>query len=541
MGTEKNQPRIQRLPNYLIDQIKAGEVIESPTALLKELLENAIDAKPTFIEIEIEDNGINKLLIKDNGHGMSYDELPLAFDRHATSKIKAYDDLYNLFSFGFRGEALASAASISRLQCVSVNQTNQGGKITIEGGKIISHTPIKLNHSGTTIVISDLFFNTPVRMKFIKGQKSERKSLNRVLHGFILSNPHIHFSIKWDEEEKKQYPPTINEHHPIAARVVQLFSWINSLDDLIIFTQEYDHHKILGIIEKNSTRSTTKRVNYLFANNRLFTEQSYHYLITQNCKKIWKESEQGSYIIFLEVPTTQIDVNVHPSKTRLKFEKAASVYALISSAIKNNIHQLLLNRTPQVNECYRVNEENQPLSTDYLEKVEQTESEHSINESTPVNTIKNLVSLNESILAWRNNNDVYLLTPRDLFLRYLYNEFSKPNAKEEIPLLITQSLKLTDKNKQNILFLKKYGILLEEQSSKLALLRALPKCLIDLPVKTLIEKLISIEDSSSWENILPQYHNYNTLLSALPTDKIEQVLIIDKALWYKINYESIKL
>jgi len=165
---------IKLLPEHLIDQIKAGEVIERPASIVKEVIENAIDAGATQIDVHIENNGMDLISIKDNGHGMSIDDLPYAFCRHATSKISRFEDIYSLHSFGFRGEALASLASVGRVSCVSVPRANteNGGKIEIHGGKEISRVPYKGGAPGTSLYVKDLFFNTPVRMKFIRSSSS---------------------------------------------------------------------------------------------------------------------------------------------------------------------------------------------------------------------------------------------------------------------------------------------------------------------------------------------------------------------------------
>lgn len=538
MTVEKSLSRIHKLPHYLIDQIKAGEVIESPSALLKELLENALDAQSTQIDIEIENNGISKLLIKDNGYGMSYEDLPLAFDRHATSKIISYDDLYNLFTFGFRGEALASAASISRLNCISVNQQGEGGKISIEGGKTISHTPTQHGSSGTTIIVSDLFFNTPVRMKFIKGRKSEKKSLQRVLNGYILSNPQIRFSVKWDDEEKKQYPVTTQETDPLASRATQLFSWMHKPEELITFQQEYDHHKVVGIIDKNSTRSSSKRVHYLFANNRLFTEQSYHYLITQNCKKIWKEGEQGSYIIFIQAPPSELDVNVHPSKTRIKFEKSASVYALISSSLKNIVQQHAESNIPS----------DQLISSTAYRRDDSSESadkeqsyELQLSSLISVDDEQSIHFLHNGIILWTDSKSDYLLTSRDLFLHYL-NSLTLHHD-EEVPLLITPALDIPPLSEDTCSFLQNNRILIEQTTDNVSLLRTLPQSLANLPLKDFFEKSLrnSFTTVISWETLLTDEIQYKPILQAVSTKSLEQILTKNKEMWFKISYDRVKI
>ncbi len=198
---------IELLPAHIIDQIKAGEVLERPAALLKELIENSIDAGSSEIHIQIIDNGLTLLSIEDNGCGMNFDNLPKAFLRHATSKLKNFEDLYQLQTFGFRGEALASVASSARVTCISQpeNLTESGGKIIINGGHQELLTPQKQGQKGTSLYIKDLFFNTPVRLKFIKSKTSEKAHLKKMIYSFIFSHPEIIFSVKFDDKEKEIY------------------------------------------------------------------------------------------------------------------------------------------------------------------------------------------------------------------------------------------------------------------------------------------------------------------------------------------------
>ncbi|MBT4791013.1 MAG: DNA mismatch repair protein MutL, partial [Halobacteriovoraceae bacterium] len=203
--------KINLLPEHIIDQIKAGEVIERPSTLIKEIIENSVDANSTKIEIHLRENGLELISIIDNGFGISHQELPLAFCRHATSKINHFEDLYHLSSYGFRGEALASIASISRVTCES--QTKNGwGLIKISGGETLTyqHEAQANTETGTQLFIKDLFYNTPVRMKFIQSKTSEKNHLKKILNSFLLTQYQIEFSIKWDDKEKEYYQPRTN-------------------------------------------------------------------------------------------------------------------------------------------------------------------------------------------------------------------------------------------------------------------------------------------------------------------------------------------
>lgn len=322
--------RIKLLPEHLIDQIKAGEVVERPASLLKELIENSVDAGATQINIHLVANGLELLAIEDNGKGMYKDELPYAFARHATSKITRFEDIYSLASFGFRGEALASAASISRLTCTStpVDDLEAGGKIVLHGGQTIEELPFKGNAPGTSFFIRDLFYNTPARLKFIKSKTSEKNALKRIFHSALLSHPTIEFSIKWDDSDKKRY-----QSSDLHTRVREVLIGKKSLaEDLLMFQGEFDRTKITGFLPLDPSLGS-RSSQYLFVNHRLFTDKALHQVIMQSMAKIW-EGASAAYAVFIEVAADEVDVNVHPNKTQIKFFKMGEVVGVLKESIK---------------------------------------------------------------------------------------------------------------------------------------------------------------------------------------------------------------
>ncbi|MDC0255252.1 DNA mismatch repair endonuclease MutL [Bacteriovoracales bacterium] len=318
---------INILPEFLVNQIKAGEVVERPASLLKELVENSIDAGSTKIEIHIIDNGLELVSVIDNGKGMTYDELPFAFCRHATSKIENLEDLYKLSSFGFRGEALASISSISRITCTSTTKNHDGGKITIYGSKQISHLPFKNNKSGTSLFIKDLFYNTPVRLKFIKSKNSEKNALKKTIQSFLLSSPNVTFVIKWDSKEKEIFKNVeLNNFH---ERVKKVFFKKSEDKKLISIKYQYENYHVEGLLSNKS--------QFLFVNERFFSDKTIHSLIIRTMNSIWPEGTAGHYIIKLTIPPHHLDVNVHPRKTQIKFLKSSLIYSLISSGLKQTL------------------------------------------------------------------------------------------------------------------------------------------------------------------------------------------------------------
>lgn len=332
MSTLEIHSKIKLLPENIIDQIKAGEVIERPASLLKELIENSLDANATKISISIRQNGLELIEISDNGDGMSFFDLPFAFLRHATSKIHKFEDLYTLHSFGFRGEALASAASIAKIKCVSQPQNAKGGKIEIEGGEVTlqieNHEPEK----GTTLYIKELFYNTPARLKFIKSSTSEKNAIEKIINGYLIANPKIEFHLKWDDKEKKIFtvcPSTIE-------RVKKIFlpKEIDH-DDVLEVTKEYNGINLKLILVNSNKTKGTQKCQYILANGRQIQDKQIHSIITHFAEGIIPNKQFSEYICMIEVAPQSIDVNVHPNKLFVKFHQSGELFNLISATLKS--------------------------------------------------------------------------------------------------------------------------------------------------------------------------------------------------------------
>jgi len=331
---------IQLLPEHLINQIKAGEVIEKPAHLLKELLENAVDAGATKISIRLKNSGLDYLSIKDNGKGIHPDELPFAFARHATSKIQNFADLYRLKSYGFRGEALASIASIAKVTCESKVQNLPAKKYIIHGGMFVGQDSSTKSSVGTTMIIEELFFNTPVRLKFVKSKNSEKNAMNKIIHAFILSFPHIEFDVAWDNEDKKIFPLPVGGQK--LKRLEKIFPkyYKQQEDKIVKINQDYDAHELSGYLSLQANKVTRGDYQFIFVNNRLIQDKSLHQAVVRGMEKIWGPARSSAYCLFLTIPESSVDVNIHPNKTVVKFEESAIVFSLIQSSIEAQTRNL---------------------------------------------------------------------------------------------------------------------------------------------------------------------------------------------------------
>ena len=323
---------IQLLPDYVANQIAAGEVIQRPASAVKELLENAIDAKATEIKLIIKDAGRTLIQVIDNGIGMSPTDARLAFERHATSKIRVADDLFHLHTKGFRGEALASIAAVAKVELTTAQEGEEiGTELVIEGNKIISQQPSVVN-KGTSIAMKNLFFNVPARRKFLKADSVEFRHILDEFHRVVLAHPDIHFYLYNNATELYNLPAA-----SLRKRIVQVFG--SKLDERLVPVEEKtDILNIYGFICKSSFKKN-KSLQYLIVNQRFIKSPYLHNAIKNAYEGLLKENEQPEYFLYLELSPELIDINIHPTKTEIKFENDHIIYALVRSAVKHSLGQ----------------------------------------------------------------------------------------------------------------------------------------------------------------------------------------------------------
>lgn len=492
--THKN-PKIEILPEHIIDQIKAGEVLERPASLIKELIENSLDAGASEIIIHIVDNGLDLLSIEDNGHGMSFENLPYAFLRHATSKLKTYEDLYRLHSFGFRGEALASVAASARLTCITqpTDLNAQGGKIIIHGGAEELLIPYQSNGHGTSIFIKDLFYNTPARLKFIKSKVSEKSALKKMLYAFVLSNPQTIFSIKWDDKEREIFKSVNSVDNKKRIEQVFFSKQIKGTEQEVwSFSESYQDYKVEIYFSPGTFTSPQYRHHYLFANNRLFQDKSLHLCVLRTLEPLWRFGESGHYVVKITVPADEIDVNVHPNKTQIKFFKADVIYSLLVTSLRGALkaNSKLANPSssgsePIKQEQFFSREENQSFDL-----INMNSSDHS-NEyrSTRygLQSVENFISPQQSspILGFITS-DFFLISHQDKFyigaLKKVMASFLSVsldnfilNEEVSTPLLISEPLKVPHgKVDSHLEAIKDLGFELDRLNSEVLALRTIP-------------------------------------------------------------------
>ena len=325
---------IKLLPDHVANQIAAGEVIQRPASAVKELMENAIDAKATVIKLLIKEAGKTLVQVIDNGIGMSTTDAHLSFERHATSKIQRAEDLFQLQTKGFRGEALASIAAIAHIEMQTKRQEDElGTEIHIEGSKITRQEPCVCNN-GTSIAMKNLFFNIPARRNFLKSDSVEMRHILDEFHRVALAHPSIHFYLYNNGNELYNLPPA-----NFRQRIVHLFGGRTNEKLVPIISEDTPVVKISGFIVKPEYLPKSKQLQFLMVNHRFVKNQYLNHAITAAYEGLIRPDQKPEFFICLEVDPATIDINIHPTKTEIKFEEEHSIYALLKSAIKHSLGQ----------------------------------------------------------------------------------------------------------------------------------------------------------------------------------------------------------
>ena len=325
---------IRLLPDHVANQIAAGEVIQRPASAVKELMENAIDARATEIKLLIKDAGKTLVQVIDNGVGMSTTDARMAFERHATSKIQKAEDLFHLQTKGFRGEALASIVAIAHVEMQTKRPEDElGTEIHIEGSKITRQEPC-VCPTGTSIAMKNLFFNIPARRNFLKSDTVEFRHILDEFHRVALAHPSIHFYLYNNGNELFNLPAT-----NFRQRIVHLFGGKTNEKLVPIIAEDTPLVKISGFIVKPEYLAKTKNLQFLMVNHRFVKNQYLNHAITAAYEGLIHTDQKPEYFISLEVDPATIDINIHPTKTEIKFEEEHSIYALLKSAVKHSLGQ----------------------------------------------------------------------------------------------------------------------------------------------------------------------------------------------------------
>ena len=324
---------IKLLPDHVANQIAAGEVVQRPASVVKELLENAIDAEANNISLIVKDSGKTLIQVIDDGKGMSTTDARMAFERHATSKINSADDLFNLHTKGFRGEALASIAAVSHVELKTKRVEDETGtQILIEGSDVKAQEPCVLPH-GTSISVKNLFYNIPARRNFLKSNQVEQRHIIDEFQRVALAHPDVAFKCIHNSNELFRLPQGKLRH-----RIVGIMG--KKIDEnLVPVYEETDLIKVNGFTTKPSFAKRSRGEQFFFVNNRFIKNSYLHHAVSQAFEGLLKPKTHPSYFIYFDIDPKSIDINIHPTKTEIKFEDEYGIYSILRSSVKHSLGQ----------------------------------------------------------------------------------------------------------------------------------------------------------------------------------------------------------
>lgn len=330
---------IQLLPDNIANQIAAGEVIQRPASAVKELLENAVDAGATEIKLIISDAGKALIQVIDNGKGMSETDARMCFERHATSKIRNIDDLFQIRTMGFRGEALASVAAVAQVELKTKRAEDETGTyIEVENSVVTRQEPVA-TVNGTSIAMKNLFFNVPARRNFLKSNAAETRHIVEEFIRVALSFPNIFFSLTTNGQEVFHL-----EKGSLKQRIVQVLG--NHYNARLVNVQEKtDYLNIYGFVGKPDTAKKTRGDQYFFVNNRFIRSGYLHHAVMNAFQEMIAADSFPLYVLFIDLDPAQVDINVHPTKQEIKFEDEKIVYAFVQAAVKHALAQFSVTPT----------------------------------------------------------------------------------------------------------------------------------------------------------------------------------------------------
>ena len=508
---------ISLLPEHVANQIAAGEVVQRPSSVVKELLENSIDANSRNIIVNIHDAGKSYIQILDDGIGMTRKDAELCFERHATSKIKNANDLFKIKTKGFRGEALASISAVSQVELITKTKNDElGYKINIQASKI-SNTAEVTSSLGTSVVVKNLFFNIPARRSFLKSNQVEFRHIIDEFHRVALIHNQIHFELNHNNAEIFHLKATSRRQ-----RIVDIFG--KKFDErLVPVNEETEILKINGFVQKPEFAKKTKHQQFFFVNDRYIKSPFLNHSILSAFEGLLVQGYKPGYFLFLNVPTEQIDINIHPTKTEVKFEDEHSLYALLKSAVKHSLGQysvsptldFLSDKSMNISNLKENTRPNSPrVSVDYnfnpfSNQIEDKKSflfndepsntfENSLFDTNEINPTESFQLYNKYIF-YQMNNQVYLVNQNRASQRVVYerqiefidkSDFKIQKLVNPITLSLDKyQISVLDENNDLLL---KYGFEFSYSSNSEVKIISIPDFFINIDVvqflKTLLEK-----------------------------------------------------
>ena len=529
---------IQLLSPQLANQIAAGEVVERPASVVKELLENSLDANAHRIELDIEKGGHKRIRLKDDGSGIAKDELQLALSRHATSKISTLDDLEQIVSLGFRGEALASISSVSRLTLTSRPESQpQAWQAYCEGREMNVRLQPAAHPVGTTIDVADLFYNTPARRKFLRTEKTEFQHIEEVVKRIALSHPHVSFILKHNGKVVKRF--LADKQGSLAGRIAGVLGQ-KFIDNAVHINVEYEGISMDAWLGNETMLRSSNDCQFSFVNGRGMRDKLILHAIRQAYESVWGVLEQPSFVVYLRLDPKDVDVNVHPAKHEVRFQQSRLVHDFICKTVSDALHSLSDNNAPAPN-ASEVTFTPPQHSHDYIRPL-RTQQEPSGNSSmaslsgqrqakgpsaayqagfnalmTPNSDTysgqngnndkpRQYLALNSQVRLYGSKERVFLLHVTDMVNAWLCATIL--NAQRSQPLLMPVAVAISDVSKRTLEVLNAHHFEINQVAGKYRL-QQVPAGTRHLPWLRWFEKLLSSEftDISQDTQLIPLISN----------------------------------
>jgi DNA mismatch repair protein MutL len=471
--------RIRILPETLQDKIAAGEVIERPASVVKELLENSLDAGATEVHVEVIGSGRKLIKVADNGSGILRDDLEVCFLRYATSKILSEEDLYRIKTLGFRGEALSSIASVSRMRITSQAEEEEvGGFVEISAGKLLRKGPATCR--GTIVEVRDLFFNTPARRKFLRSDRTELYHIVSTVTETSLAHPEVSFLLLVDRQETLNLPRAKN----LKERLLQVYGH-ETVESLL----EVFKGTLHMFISRQGHFHSTRVNQYVFINTRPVRDPTIRNAIYRGYGSLLPTDKHPEFFVYLQLPPEEVDFNVHPTKREVRFRDRDGIYRRVYFTVKD----LMQDKPLKVSQQKGVPAE--PKTEPKYKEVLTRESEQiMIREAEEYfGTQKRFLPVGDVFFAYSDGSGVTIVDHHAAHERILYERLKKTGETNSVQLLFPKQVRLPEKDfrvlSDHLNTLKKMGIDIEVFGERTLLIRALPQFLYDVRIEIILTDL----------------------------------------------------
>jgi DNA mismatch repair protein MutL len=510
----------------LANQISAGEVVERPASVVKELLENSLDAGSTKINLDIEQGGTRLIRICDNGHGIHPDDLVLALSRHTTSKIKEIDDLEKINTLGFRGEALASISAVSRLLLTSCIENSTGWQVQTDGIEQELKTNPKAHPKGTTIEIRDLFFNTPARKKFLRTEKTEFEHIDELVKRIALSAFDVDFTMTHNQKLIRQYRSARSEVE--RAQRVSSLCGAPFIENALLIESDISDLKLTGWISSPTFSRATADLQYFYVNGRIIRDKLVSHAVRHAYHDVLYGNRQPAFVLFLEISPDQVDVNVHPTKYEVRFRESRLVHDFISHSIKDALAHVRPGSSIPIQSCdiqHAPAPKHIPTPIDYAyspskpmaplqikEKMAAYQQLHENNHPKNPETFPQiaeavtstpplgfaLAQLRNIFILAENENGLVLVDMHAAHERVLYEKLKKNFSEKRLTaqhLLLPLTIQLSEREanalENHVDIFEKLGLRIERMSLDTLIIRETPDILCDSNIEQLVRDIAS--------------------------------------------------